>query len=904
MGPARTIHLSDYRPWPFTIPTTRLDVVVHADHTLVTAELELEPAPGADPQTGHLVLLGRDLQLESVCIDGEPLAAEAFHCTAEELRIAEPPQRPFRLLTRCRIHPAENTSLEGLYASGGMLTTQCEAEGFRRITFHPDRPDVLSRYRVSIEADADTYPVLLSNGDCTASERLPGGRHRVIWEDPFPKPSYLFAMVAGRLVEVSDSFTTASGRPVRLRLHVEPGDEPYTAHAMASLKRAMRWDEEVYGLEYDLNEYNIVAVRHFNMGAMENKSLNIFNSKLVLADAETATDAELERIESVVAHEYFHNWTGNRITCRDWFQLSLKEGLTVFRDQSFTADLHSAAVKRIEDAALMRSVQFREDAGPTAHPVKPAEYQAIDNFYTTTIYEKGAELIRMLHGVLGPEAFMAGMQRYVERHDGQAATTEQFVAAIADGAGGDGESPAPVLDQPAFRRWYELAGTPRVAIERHWRPGTGELVLQLSQHTPATPGQPEPKPPLPIPLRLALIGPDGTRLPFRMGEEARSRAEERLLLLDLPRAEVVLSVDSAAASATAETTADATNGAAAPALSLLRGFSAPVLVEMERPTSELLHLFAHDDDAFARWDAGQILQRQALIARAGGQPDVALEQGLLEAFGRILGDGRLQPAERCCLLLTPGLADLEAVLPEPDPLALHAAREAFLSHVGDALQEPVAGVLTLCEAGWAEPWPAGAGERDLTALLWRWRTAAGDAGVMEAAAAAVHGRSMSLARAGLQALQAHRGAWRERALQAFHDRWRDRPVILDSWFALEASAPFADGIARVERLMAHPAFDPLAPNTIRSVFGGFSRNVPAFHATDGSGYRFLAERLLEVDARNAITASRMAKLFSRWGSYGPERRARMRDALEQLSGAELSPNTREVVAQCLGAGGD
>ena len=455
-GVAPPKRLSDYRPFPFAIPRIELNVVVHQPSSvLVTADLHLEPSDSkaATP----LILRGVDLELISISLDGHPLESNSYRLNDGQLEIPSPPTQPFTLTTVSRLDPQANTSLEGLYESGGMLTTQCEAEGFRRITFHPDRPDVLSRYRVRIEADRARFPVLLSNGNEISASALldDASRHEVVWEDPFPKPSYLFALVAGDLREIRDHYATASGRDVTLRLHVEAGDEPFTAHAMASLKRSMAWDESVYGLEYDLDEFNTVAVRHFNMGAMENKSLNIFNSKLVLADAESATDGELERIESVVGHEYFHNWSGNRITCRDWFQLSLKEGLTVFRDQCFTADLHSEPLKRIEDAAMLRNTQFREDSGPTAHPVKPDSYQAIDNFYTTTIYEKGAELIRMLRTLLGPERFMRGMSLYFQRHDGEAATTEDFVNAIVDGAGSDCQPLG--FDVEQFRLLYHQA---------------------------------------------------------------------------------------------------------------------------------------------------------------------------------------------------------------------------------------------------------------------------------------------------------------------------------------------------------------------------------------------------------------------------------------------------------------
>jgi len=486
------VHLADYRPAPYLLERTDLTLRLFADHAMVGARLAFLPRPGAESLPGAaepLELRGVDLELRSLELDGVPLAPEAYRLEGDRLLVLEPPQRPFVISSEVWLDPRANTSLEGLYVSGGMVTTQCEAEGFRRITYHPDRPDLLSRFRVRIEADRDSCPVLLSNGNGIESGDLPPGpdgaaRHYAIWDDPFPKPSYLFALVAGRLEEVRDTFVTSGGRTVQLRLHVEPGDAPFTAHAMASLKRAMEWDERVYGLAYDLDEYNIVAVRHFNMGAMENKSLNIFNSKLVLADAATATDGELERIESVIAHEYFHNWTGNRITCRDWFQLSLKEGLTVFRDQSFSADLHGQALNRIENVAMLRNTQFREDAGPTAHPVQPDQYQAIDNFYTTTIYEKGSEVIRVLHTLLGEETFQRGMALYVERHDGTAATCEDFVQAMQDAAGAVADNcRLPPFDFVQFRRWYHQAGTPVLRIRRRWNKAAGTLELFVRQTT-------------------------------------------------------------------------------------------------------------------------------------------------------------------------------------------------------------------------------------------------------------------------------------------------------------------------------------------------------------------------------------------------------------------------------------
>ena len=863
MVSAAPVRLADYSPWPFALPAIHLAVDIRPGDVLVTSRLDLEPRGGAEA----LQLRGVDLEICSIKLNGDDVAGDDYSYRDQLLTIHSPPSKPFVLETCCRIDPYNNSSLEGLYASGGLLSTQCEAEGFRRITFHPDRPDVLSRWTVRIEASRASCPVLLSNGNAISEEELTDGRHAVTWKDPFPKPSYLFALVAGELREIRDLYTTASGRAVTLRLHVEEGDEPYSTHAMESLKRSMAWDEQVYQLEYDLDEYNIVAVRHFNMGAMENKSLNIFNSKLVLADAETATDAELERIESVIAHEYFHNWSGNRITCRDWFQLSLKEGLTVFRDQSFTADLHSAAVKRIEDVAMLRNTQFREDAGPTAHPVKPAEYQAIDNFYTTTIYEKGAELIRMLHTLLGQERFMRGMATYVSRFDGTAATTEDFVQSIVDGAAQDGQPLG--FDSERFKRWYHQAGTPELTVQRQWDAVKGELTLELRQSTPPTPGQTE-KQPLVLPIAVALVGEKG-----RIGEE-------QLLVMDGDQASLTLQGDP---------------GSAAPALSLLRRFSAPVNVQLEQSLQESLQLLAHDDDPFSRWDAGQRLARQVLLARASGEPDATVEAALIQALRQRLnafdgGGGQ----DLAVLLALPGTAELEALQNPVDPPALYAARREWIAELGRQLADPLNQLLDVCRGEWPQAWPAGQGARSLTGLAWSWLAAAGDAEARNQALEAVSGPSMTLARAALRALQPLEVDERDLALDRFYQRWQDKPVILDAWFALEASAPRTDGLQRVQALLEHPRFDPLAPNSLRAVLGGFTANVPVFHAIDGSGYRFMADQIAAVDRRNPITASRMAKVFSRWSSYGVDRQSAMRQAIDQLAAGELSSNTAEVVA--------
>jgi len=870
---APTIRLKDYKPFACRIPFIAMDVVIHSDYVEISCTMELVPMLGPEPQS--LELHGVDLELVAIAIDQRPLQTSEYTVDAERLVIHRLPTVSCQLTTVCKIDPHANTSLEGLYASGGMLTTQCEAEGFRRITYHPDRPDLLSRFRVRIEADRRRYPVLLSNGNAVSAGPLVGDphRHEVVWEDPSLKPSYLFALVAGDLNEVRDRFVTRSGRNVTLRLHVEPGDESLTAHAMGSLKRSMAWDERVYGLEYDLDEFNTVAVRHFNMGAMENKSLNIFNSKLVLADAETASDAELERIESVVAHEYFHNWSGNRITCRDWFQLSLKEGLTVFRDQCFTADLHSEALKRIEDAAMLRNTQFREDAGPTAHPVKPDAYQAIDNFYTTTIYEKGAELIRMLRTLLGEERFMRGMNLYFQRHDGEAATTDDFVSAIAEGACSQGETLG--FDCEQFKQWYLQAGTPKVTVKRSWDSNSGTLRLQLHQQTPPTPGQQQ-KRPVVIPMLWAAIPASG------------EPGKEQLLVLDQEHQTIELS--------------GLPCDEQPPALSLFRQFSAPVHWEAGQEPAELFTLLARDHDAFARWDAGQQLWQRLLLARAGGTPNAALEAQMLDALSVLLAPaGERDPAVLATLMAFPGGSELEALQQEADPPALYRAACELRGFFGRSLAPSLKEQLQSVAPGLGLAWPQGQGQRQLTGLIWSWLVASGDSEVRSAALSAVSGPSMTLARAALRALQPMDCSERDEALRQFHDRWQDRPVIFDSWFALEASTPRVDGLQRVMSLLEHPRFDPMAPNAVRAVLGGLAGNPLVFHAEDGSGYQFMAEQIIGLDQRNAITASRLAKVFSRWTTYSSQRQSLVKNALEQLSAASLSSNTREVVEMMLGS---
>ena len=862
------VRLSDYKPPVWLVDTLKLRFELFSDHALVHAQLKISRSE--ETLVERLCWPAVAMEIQELVINGEALPHGAWCHEAGQLVIEAaslPEDLSWILESRVRLDPASNTSLEGLYVSGGLFTTQCEAEGFRRITPFPDRPDVLSRYCVRIEANQHDCPVLLSNGNCIGIGELPAGRHYAEWDDPFPKPSYLFALVAGRLKEVRDQFTTVSGRAVALRIHVEPGDEHLCGHAMASLKRSMAWDEQAFGLEYDLDEFNLVAVRHFNMGAMENKSLNIFNSKLVLADAETATDAELERIESVIGHEYFHNWTGNRVTCRDWFQLSLKEGLTVFRDQEFTADLHGAALKRIEDVAMLRAAQFPEDAGPTAHPVQPSEYIAIDNFYTTTIYEKGAELIRMQRTLLGPEAFLKGVQLYLRRHDGQAATCEQFVQALEEASG---------ISLQAFRRWYHQAGTPRLTLQTRWDGVAGELELTFCQITPPTPGQKE-KQPVPIPVRLGVLNAEGQQLQQRL--VVLDQAEQSWTLSGLPA------------------------GPKPPVLSLLREFSAPVQLELQRSDEDLGLLLRSDPDPFSRWDAGQQLWQRQLL-----QPNLATAELLESVCCQLLQAvvaGSSEPRLVWALLQAPSRPELEAACMAagvtPDPLELERSLLQRRCWLGEALNAELQAVIAWAEPQVDQSWPDGVGARAILALAWSWLSAAGDGSVRQQAAQAVEGGSMSLARSGLAALQPWDCPERKQATAAFAKRWRQRPVILDAWFGMEASAPFGDGIARADALLQDPAFDPNAPNSLRAVLGGFGRCAEHFHRTDGRGYQWMAQQLVAVDQRNPIAASRMLKLFMGWRRYSPERQQSMRASLEWLAKNLISPNSKEVVMLCLDA---
>ena len=859
----KAIRLKDYKPYLFSIPNIEIEFSILKSHVVVSTLMKVCPHIGS---SSSIVLKGRDIELKSILIDGEKIDNLDYDLNNQELTIKKIPNKNFELRINSNINPFNNNSLEGLYLSSQMLVTQCEAEGFRRICFHPDRPDVLSKYDVSIEADIKKYPVLLSNGNKVLYERK-GIRHKIKWSDPYPKPSYLFALVAGNLTEVNASFLTKSGKDVLIRLHVEQGDESYTKHALDSLRRAMVWDEKVYGFEYDLDEFNIVAVRHFNMGAMENKSLNIFNSKLVLADAVIATDQELERIESVIAHEYFHNWTGNRITCRDWFQLSLKEGLTVFRDQCFTSDMHSSSIKRIEDVSFLRNTQFKEDSGPTAHAVKPDKYISIDNFYTTTIYEKGAELIRMLSVLLGPKKFYAGISTYAERFDGSFATVEDFLNSIKDGSILSGEKLAFDINQ--FSLWYTQPGTPHVSVKRKVEESSGNLILEFHQYYLHKTPKNEFKP-LVIPILMAEIDSDG------------KINKERLYILNASKQNLILKNEVSIESL--------------PTISLFRGFSAPVLFETDYSDKEYLHLLRFDNDPFARWEAGQFLMRKSIMNRYYNNISNDLDNKLKNIFSEILLETQTENQLIISKLLSvPGISELEISHKKIDPLLLSFARDSFIAYLGEELVDPLQNLLERSKGDSIAKWPLGQHSRRNISLAWHLLSAGGDFDVLKEMLQAVDSDSMTLAKSALSALHQIECNERILAMNNFYSRWEKRPVILDTWFNFSASTPVDNSLEKIRELLVHPRFDKKAPNSVRAVLGGFASNYKLFHNKDGSGYEFMAEQIYELDKRNPITASRLAKVFVRWQDYSEPFSNNIYSVITKLSCMNLSSNTKEVI---------
>jgi len=888
----KTVLRSDYRVPYYRIEAVDLHFDLGEEETRVDARLEVRRRADAPETDVPLVLDGEELELRSLSIDGRALDGSEYRVDEDGLTIDHPP-RQFALETSVVIHPETNTKLSGLYKSSGNFCTQCEAMGFRRITWFLDRPDVMSRYAVTIDADRERYPVLLSNGNRVASEPLPDGRHRVRWEDPFPKPSYLFALVAGDLRCHSGSFRTMSGREVRLEIWVEPQNIDRCEHALRSLQKAMRWDEERFGREYDLDVYMIVAVNDFNMGAMENKGLNVFNSKFVLALPETATDDDFEGIESVIAHEYFHNWTGNRVTCRDWFQLTLKEGLTVYRDQRFSEEIGSEAVHRIASVKSLRTRQFPEDEGPMAHPIRPESYISMDNFYTATVYEKGAEVIRMFATLLGEEGFRRGMDLYFDRHDGQAVTCDDFRAAMADANGRD-------LGQ--FERWYRQAGTPRLRAESAWDAEGGRYALTLRQDYPETAFEivgGAQREPLHMPVRVGLLGADGRALPLRLEGEGDGSAEAGATsrVLELREAEQRFVFVGLPVGLPEE-----------PVPSILRGFSAPVKLDLARSREALAFQMAHDDDPFNRWDAGEQLATELLAELAGAfgrgeTPEVDAEGPFVAAWGRVLEDESLDGSLRALALGLPAERVVAQVMAPIDPEAIHAARE----HLGSALGRTHAVRLAALHRELAPTGPHRLEQSEidrrrlrngvLRFLCW----GAGERAIETAWSQFEHADNMTDVQAAFIVLADQVHPRRDQAIESFHARWRHDPLVLDKWFSIQAGSSRPDTLERVQALAEHPDFTLRNPNRVRSLVGAFcAGNQVRFHDPKGEGYVFLADFVLALDGANPQLASRMVSVFNDWRRYDEARQDLMQAQLDRIaSSPSLSKDVYEIVHRAL-----
>jgi len=867
----RTVFLKDYQVPPYLIDQVEMTFELREQGTRVHSRLGVRRNPAADTTEDTLRLDGEGLRHQWLEINGRRLNDDEFLLEGDGLRLFSVPEQ-FELASEVIIEPENNTALEGLYRSNTMFCTQCEAEGFRKITWFLDRPDVMARFRVRIEADRDKFPVLLSNGNPGTAGELGEGRHFAEWEDPIPKPAYLFALVAGDLRHIEDSHTTPSGREVSLRIYVEPENIDKCEHAMHSLKNAMRWDEEKYGREYDLDVYNVVAVNDFNMGAMENKGLNIFNSKFVLARPDTATDADFQGIEGVIAHEYFHNWTGNRITCRDWFQLSLKEGLTVFRDQEFSADMGSRGVKRIEDVRLLRAHQFAEDASPMAHPVRPDSYIEINNFYTVTVYEKGAEVVRMQANMLGPELYRKATDLYFERHDGQAVTTEDFVACMEAVSG---------RDFTQFKRWYDFAGTPQLEIDGSYDAAKQSYTLNVKQQVPDTPGQ-SGKPPFHIPLALGLVGPNGQDL-----------LPEGTRLLDLVQAEQKFVFEGIAEE---------------PVPSLARGFSAPVKIAFDYSDEQLMLLMAHDSDGFNRWDAGQtLLQRTLLkmVAKHQAGQEMLVPERLTEVLRTALLDDQAEHALIAEVLALPGIGYLGEFMDTVDVDSLYLARDSLRRHVATTLREDLLRRYEQLSGDAAYSLePKEIGRRSLrNCALGYLMAISADEEIAELALSQYRARdNMTDVMAALAKIADSDLPAREEVLADFAGRWQEDPLVMDKWFAVQAMATRETALDEVRGLMEHPGFSIRNPNKVRSLIGAFANGNPLrFHAADGSGYRFLSEQVLALDSLNPQIAARLLRTMARWQRYDEVRQAHMREALARIAAENVSKDVYEIASKSLEA---
>ena len=873
-----TIYLTDYQQPAYWIDQTELTFQLDEAHTLVTSKLSLRRnnAPSA---TGELTLNGQQLELVSVALDGQLLSAERYTVDDEFLCLfGLQEQHELEIVTR--IYPDKNTALEGLYRSGGMYCTQCEAEGFRRITYYLDRPDVMSVFTTHIIAPAQANPVMLSNGNCLQEELLDGQLRRVTWHDPHPKPAYLFALVAGDLVMHEDQFVTMNGREVTLRIFVEAVNADKTSYALDALKRSMRWDEEVYGREYDLDIFMIVAVDDFNMGAMENKGLNIFNSSCVLANPATATDTAYQRIEAIVAHEYFHNWSGNRVTCRDWFQLSLKEGFTVFRDACFSADMNSATVKRIEDANIMRTVQFAEDGGPMAHPVQPDSFIEISNFYTVTIYDKGAEVVGMLHKILGADGFRNGSDLYFERHDGQAVTIYDFISAMED---------ANQVDLSLFTRWYKQAGTPRVSVVSRYSEEDKALTLTLTQQCPDTPGQSN-KLPMWIPVQLGLLGADGQDLVV-VPESLDGKPREH-----------IWSEDSKVLHLTEEQQSFVFRDLQqAPVLSLFRDFSAPVKVEQSQSDAELLFLLQNDSDGFNRWDAGQRLMLKWI--RAAQDDEFELPDEAVEVFAGLLADTQLDPAMVAYLLTLPSESYIAEFSDVVDPHAIHLGRKRVRMAMAMALVEAFADCYQRLQVNQPyAPTPEQMACRSLKNLALNYWSQATNEGLTAARQQFDASDNMTDQMAALSALvMSGEHELADACLDDFYKEWKHDTLVVNQWLSVQAGSCEIGTLERVHQLLEHDAYDWRNPNKIRSVLGAFANQALCFfHQQGGAGYQLLADAVIRLNATNPQIASRLLTPLTKWRRLTPELSQQMRSELQRIAASpDLSSDVYEVVTKAL-----
>ena len=878
----KVIHLKDYQVPDYLIDETHLTFELYEDRSLVHAQLVMRRNPDAGAGLPPLQLHGQDLELISLALNDRQLGLGDYEVAEESLTL-QPDAASFTLDSTVVIHPESNTALEGLYKSGSMFCTQCEAEGFRKITYYLDRPDVMSKFTTTVSAEKHAYPILLSNGNPIASGEEDDGRHWTTWEDPFKKPAYLFALVAGDLWCVEDSFTTMSGRDVALRIYVEPENIDKCQHAMDSLKKSMKWDEEAYGREYDLDIFMIVAVNDFNMGAMENKGLNIFNSSAVLARAETATDAAHQRVEAIVAHEYFHNWTGNRVTCRDWFQLSLKEGFTVFRDAQFSADMNSPTVKRVEDVSYLRTHQFAEDAGPMAHSVRPESFIEISNFYTLTVYEKGAEVVRMIQTLLGEEGFRKGSDLYFERHDGQAVTVDDFVKAMEDANGAD-------LTQ--FKRWYSQAGTPRLAVSERYDATAKTYSLTFRQSCPPTPGQSE-KLAFVIPVSLGLLDRQGNEITLRLQDEDAPVGATRVLAVDQ-----------------AEQTFTFVDVAEQPLPSLLRGFSAPVKLEFPYSRDQLMFLMQHDSDGFNRWEAGQQLSVQVLQEMIGQHQRgeaLQLDQRLVSALRSQLEDDSLDQAMVAEMLSLPSEAYLTEISEIADVDAIHAARDFARQAIATALFDLLwKRYQANRDVSRQTPYVAEAGHfarRALQNIALSYLMLSGKSEVVAACVEQFEEADNMTERLTALAVLVNSSfeAERENALASFAEDFKNNPLVMDQWFSVQAGNTQPGGLERVQHLMQHPAFTLKNPNKIRALIGAFAnQNLVNFHRADGAGYRFLADQVIVLNKLNPQIASRLLAPLTRWRKYDEGRQGLMKAELERiLATGDLSSDVFEVVSKTL-----